>query len=71
MPPASLSAPNQSLGLKTGALHNSKRKTLGTKVSAVESDRADLFGRKGKFFCIQVLPTHPLKLIYSLGGKVS
>jgi hypothetical protein len=57
--------------LKTGALDDPERKTLGTRVSAVESDSTDVFGRKGKFFCIQVLPTHTLKLTYSLGGKVS
>jgi hypothetical protein len=69
--PAPLSAPSEALSLKIGTSNNPERKTLGTKASASESDRADIFGREGKFFCPQVLPTHSLKLTYSLRGKVS
>lgn len=55
--PASLSAPSEALSLKIGTSENPERKTLGTKVSASESDRAYVFSREGKCFCTQVLLT--------------
>lgn len=57
--PASLSAPSEALHLKVGTSDNPERKTLGTKASASESDRADVFGREGKFFCNYPGATHP------------